>query len=91
MGFPTMCEGDVAFKSSYLYELFSCINKKMTILSWRRIPLAVLLCEQFIHLTQITLCPNIQLFTPKQHANQLIFSYFLVVFRLQYCGILSEF
>ena len=38
----------------------SCINK-MTILSWRRIHLAKLLCVQFIHLTKITLRPNKQL------------------------------
>ena len=34
------------------------IKTKMAILSWRRIPLAILLYEQFIHLTQITLRPK---------------------------------
>ena len=78
----------VAFKSSYLYELFPVLTTlsrtgsmlahtldevssglarmvltKMAILSWRRIPLAILLYEQFIqnvHLTQFTLRPNKQ-------------------------------
>ena len=53
--------GDVAFKSSYLYELYH-VYTKMAVLSWRRIPLAILLYGQFIHLTQIALRPNIQLF-----------------------------
>ena len=40
----------------------------MAVLSWRRILLAKLLCEQFIHLTQITLRPNKQLLSTLQHA-----------------------
>ena len=68
---------------------FSCI--KMAILSLIRIPLAILLYGQFIHLTKITLRPNIQLFSAQQHAYQSFLSYFLVLFRLQYCGILAEF
>ena len=63
----------------------------MAILSWRWIPLAILLYEQFIHLTQITLRPNIQLLGTQQHAYQSFLSYLLVLFRLQYCGILGEF
>ena len=54
----------------------------MAILSWRRIPLAILLCEQFIHLKQITLRPNKQLLSTLQHANQSFLSYFLVLFAL---------
>ena len=69
---------------------FSSINKN-GFLSWRRIPLAILMYEQFIHLTQITLRPNIQLLSTQRHAYQSFLSYFLVLFRLQYCGILSEF
>ena len=42
----------------------------MAILSWIRIPLVILLYEQFIHLTQITLNPNIQLLSTQQHAYQ---------------------
>ena len=44
----------------------------MAILSWRRIPLAILLCEQFIHLTNITLRPNKQLLSNLQHAFELL-------------------
>ena len=40
----------------------------MTILSWRRIHLAIFLYEQFKHLTRITLRPNIQLLSKPQHA-----------------------
>ena len=40
----------------------------MAILLWRRITLAILLEGQFIHLTQISLCPNIQLLSTQQHA-----------------------
>ena len=35
--------------------------------------MAILLYEQFIHLTQIILCPNIQFLSTKQHANQSFF------------------
>ena len=40
----------------------------MAILSRERIPLAILLYEQFIHLTQTTLCPNIQFLSTQQRA-----------------------
>ena len=63
----------------------------MAILPWGQIPLAIVLYEQFIHLIQITLHPNIQLLSAWQHAYKSFFSYFLVLFRLQYCGILGEF
>ena len=56
----------------------------------KRKHLAILLYEQFIHLTQITLRPNIQLLSTQQHAYQLFFSYFLVLFCLQYCDTLGE-
>ena len=46
----------------------------------------ILLYEQFIHLTQIILGPS-----NRQHAYQLFLSHFLVLFHLQYCGILDEF
>ena len=58
----------------------------MAILSWRRIPLAILLYEEFIHLTQITLhvCPNIQLLSTQQHAYQscLVTSWFYSVYNI---------
>ena len=63
----------------------------MAILSWRRIPLAILLYGQFEHLTQITFRPNIHLLSFKQHTYQSFLSYFLVLLRLQYYGILGEF
>ena len=53
--------------------------------------MAILLYGQFIHLTQITFRPNIQLLSTQQHAYQSFLSYFLVLFRLQYCDILGEF
>ena len=40
------------FQKLLLAWKFSCINKKVFFLSWRRIPLATLLYEQFIHLTR---------------------------------------
>ena len=56
-----------------LSKALTCINffpekPKMAVLSWRRIPLGILLYGQFIHLTQITLRPNIQLLSTQQHA-----------------------
>ena len=54
----------------------------MAILSWRRIPLAILLSEHFKYLTQITLRPNKQLLSTLQHANQSFLSCFLVVYGL---------
>ena len=50
----------------------------------------LLLYEQFVHPTQITLRPNIQLLNTQQHAYQAFLSYFLVLFRLQYCDTLGE-
>ena len=64
--------GGVAFKSSYVYELFP-VPTIMAIFSRTRIPLAILMHEQFIHLTQITLRPNIQLLSNPQHAYQSFF------------------
>ena len=78
------------FQRLFLVSTFPSINKT-AILSWRRIRLAILLYGQFIHLTQITLRPLIQLSSTQQHAYQSLFSYFLVLFRLQYSGILGEF
>ena len=46
------------------------IQTKMAILSKRPILLALLLYEQFIHLTQITLCPNIQFLSTQERAYQ---------------------
>ena len=65
-----MYRGDIAFKSSYLYEYFP-VKMKMAILSSRQIPVAILLCEQFIHLTHFILRPSIQLLGTPQHAYQL--------------------
>ena len=42
----------------------------MAILSRRLIPLAIFLYKQFIHLTQITLHPNIQVLNTQQRAYQ---------------------
>ena len=50
----------------------------MAILSRRQIPLDILLYEQFIPHTQITLRPNMQLLSTQQHAYQSFLSYFLV-------------
>ena len=40
--------------------------------------------------TQITLRPNMQLLSTQQHVYQSFLSYFLVLFRLQYCDTLCE-
>ena len=64
-------------KSSYLYENLP-VQTKMAILSRRRILLAILLSEQFLHLTQINLHTNIQFLSTQQHAYQSFFGYFLV-------------
>ena len=60
------------FKGIYLSKALTCTNffvhKKNCFLSRRQIPLATLLYEQFIHLSQITLHPNIQLLRKRQHA-----------------------
>ena len=82
-------------KGMLLSKALACMKcflykHKMAILSYRRIPLAILLCEQFIHLTQITLRPNKQLLSSLQNANQSFLSYFLVLFGLQYCYTLGE-
>ena len=53
--------------------------------------MAILIFEQFIHYTKIILRPNIQLLSTQRHAYQKFFSYFLVLFRLQYCDTLNEF
>ena len=45
----------------------------MAILSRRPILLAILLYEQFIHLTRINLRPNIQFLSTQQHAYQSFF------------------
>ena len=52
--------------------------------------MAILLYEQFIHLRQIILRPNTQLLSTRQHAYQSFLSYFLVLYRLQYCDTLGE-
>ena len=49
-------------------------------LSRRQISFALLLYEQFIHLTQIALRPNKHLLSNRQHAYQSFFSHFLVLF-----------
>ena len=72
-------KGDADHKSSYLYENLT-VQTKMAILSRRPILLAILLYDQFLHLTQINLHPNTQLL-----------SYFLLGFCLRHCGMLGEF
>ena len=56
-------------KALLLAWKFSC-KKKIAFLSRRRIPLATLLYEQLIYLTQITLRSNKQLLSNPQHAYQ---------------------
>ena len=65
-------EGDADHKSSYLYKNLP-VQTKMAILSRRHILLAILLSEQFLHLTQINLHPNIQFLRTQQHAYQSFF------------------
>ena len=69
-------------KGSPISKALTCMKiylyKKMTILSWRLILLAILFYEQFIHLTQINSHPNIQFLSSQQHAYQSFFGYFLV-------------
>ena len=64
-------------RRSYLYENLP-VQTKMAILSRRPILLAILMNEQFLHLTQINLHPNAQLLSTQQHAYQSFFGYFLV-------------
>ena len=77
-----------------LSKALTCIEfflyKKQAFLSRRRIPLAILLYEQSIHLTQITLYPNIQLLSHWQHAYKSFLSFFLVLYGLPYCDMLGE-
>ena len=49
--------GRAGCKSSNLNENFP-VQTKIASLSWRPILLAILLCEQFIYFTQITVRPN---------------------------------
>ena len=70
-------EGFADHKSSYLYENLP-VQTKMAILSRRMILLAILLYEQFIHYTQINLCPNKQPLSTQQHAYQSFLRYFLL-------------
>ena len=63
----------------------------MSILSRRSILLAILLYEQFIHLTRINLRHNIQFLSTQQRAYQSFFCYFLVLFRLRLFDTLGEF
>ena len=70
-------QGDAEHKSSYLYENFPVQTKK-AILSKRPILLAILLYEQFLHLTQINLHPKTQLLSTQQLAYQSFFGSFLV-------------
>ena len=64
-------------KSSYLYKNLPVQTKK-AILSRRPILLAILLYEQFIHLTRINLRPNTQFLSTQQCAYQSLFGYSLV-------------
>ena len=62
----------------------------MAFLSRRRILLAMMMYEQFINFTQISLRPKIQLLSTLHHAYQSFLSVSLVLFRLQYFGTLCE-
>ena len=66
------------------FQIF--LNKR----KWSFYTGAILLYQQFIHLTQITLRP-ITAFEYSAACLPFIFSYFLFLFRLQYCGKLGEF
>ena len=66
-------------------KIFLCKQK------WSFCQGAILFYEQFIHLTQINLRPNKQFLSTQQHAFHSFLSYFLVLFRLQYYGILGEY
>ena len=56
----------------------------MAVLSRRRIPLAILVYEQFKHFTQIILRPIIQILSTPQHAYQsfLVTSWFYTVYNI---------
>ena len=84
------CKGFVDLKSSYLYENLP-VQTKMAILSWRPIPLAILLYKQFIHLTWVNLSAIIQFLSTQQRAYQsgLVTSWVDSVFR--HCVMLDEF
>ena len=62
-------------------KALTCMKIYLAILSRRQILLAILLYEQFIHLTQITLRPNIQFLSTQQRAYQsfLVTSWFDIV------------
>ena len=67
-----------------MYEMFPALTKIAMFYQGDRYLWPMVVYEQFIHLTQITLCPNIQLLsTWQQHAIQSYFSYLLVLYRLQ--------
>ena len=89
------CSPLLFIKEILLSKALTCMNfflyKQKCFCVMETDPLAVLLYEQFIHLTQITLRPNIQILSTLQPAYQSFLGYFLVLFRLQYCGTLGEF
>ena len=63
------------FKGVYLSKALTCMKiflykQELLLMSRRRIPLVTLVFEQLIHLTKITLRPNIQLLSNPQHAYQ---------------------
>ena len=64
-------------KGKYFRKALTCMNfiryKQKMIFLRRRIPLATLLYEQFIHLTYVIIRPNIQLFSNTQHAYISVF------------------
>ena len=74
---------EVLVKGILLSKALTCMDfflykQKWLFLSLIRISLAILLYEQFIHLRQMTLRPNIKLLSTQQHAYQSFLSYFLV-------------
>ena len=71
------------FKGLYLSKALICMKvflykPKCLLLSRKWMPLATLLYEQFIHLTEIHWRPSIQLFSNWQHANQTSWLFFVV-------------
>ena len=90
------CRDHSFIKGSPTTKTNTCIKNlpvktKMTFLSRKSIVLAILLHEQFIPYTQISLHPNIHFFTAQQRAYQSFLSYFLVGFCLHPSGILGKF
>ena len=85
----------ILLKEMLLSKALTCMNFFLHKQKWlfyhgSGYNLTILLYEQFIQITQTTLRANKQLLSTQQHAYQSFLSYFLVLFRLQYCDTLAE-